>query len=218
MEYKKLNNYIGWAVFLIATYTYVATLEPTTSLWDCGEYITTAYKLEVGHPPGAPLFMMLGRLFTVFAGPESAAYMVNLMSGLSSSFTILFLFWSITMIAKKIMLGYDDGIFFNTKSDVVTKGEEKKTKKTLTDGQKWAVLGSGIIGALAYTFTDSFWFSAVEGEVYAMSSFFTALVVWAILKWEAEVTEQKEDPENEALQAHNPDRWLIFIFLWLVYQ
>jgi hypothetical protein len=216
MEYKKLNNYIGWAVFLIATYTYVATLEPTTSLWDCGEYITTAYKLEVGHPPGAPLFMMLGRLFTVFADPESAAYMVNLMSALSSSFTILFLFWSITMIAKKIMLGADEGIFNFGDSSVkdankLTKGKSN-AKKTLTDGQKWAVLGSGIIGALAYTFTDSFWFSAVEGEVYAMSSFFTALVVWAILKWEAEVTEQEEDPENEELLAHNPDRWLIFIF------
>ena len=101
MDYKKLNNYTGWIVFLIATCTYIATLEPTTSLWDCGEYITTAYKLEVGHPPGAPLFMMLGRLFTVFVGPDSAAYMVNLMSALSSSFTILFLFWSITMIGKK---------------------------------------------------------------------------------------------------------------------
>ena len=220
MEYKKLNNYIGWAVFLIATYTYVATLEPTTSLWDCGEYITTAYKLEVGHPPGAPLFMMLGRLFTVFAGPESAAYMVNLMSALSSSFTILFLFWSITMIAKRIMLGFDESIFSSENAslkEAINKVTENKsnTKKTLTNGQKWAVLGSGIIGALAYTFTDSFWFSAVEGEVYAMSSFFTAIVVWAILKWEAEVTEQEQNPEDEKIQEHNPDRWLILIFFMI---
>ena len=113
MDYKKLNNYTGWIVFLIATAVYVLTLEPTTSLWDCGEYITTAYKLEVGHPPGAPLFMMLGRLFTVFSGPESAAYMVNLMSALSSSFTILFLYWSITMIAKKITLSDDGNLFSN---------------------------------------------------------------------------------------------------------
>ncbi|MGV6860298.1 MAG: protein O-mannosyl-transferase family [Putridiphycobacter sp.] len=213
MEYKKLNNYLGWAVFLIATYTYVATLEPTTSLWDCGEYITTAYKLEVGHPPGAPLFMMLGRLFTVFAGPESAAYMVNLMSALSSSFTILFLFWSITMIAKKIMLGGDMSIF-------KTEAKEKVEKSNvLSDGQKWAVLGSGLIGALAYTFTDSFWFSAVEGEVYAMSSFFTALVVWAILKWDAELGELevlKADNATEAIEdAKNPDRWLILIFFMI---
>ena len=119
MDYKKLNNYIGWAVFLIATLVYVLTLEGTTSLWDCGEYITTAYKLEVGHPPGAPLFMMLGRLFTVFASPDSAAYMVNLMSALSSSFTILFLFWSITMIAKRIILSANDNLF--SKADTTDK-------------------------------------------------------------------------------------------------
>ena len=212
MEYKKLNNYIGWTVFLIATFVYVATLEPTTSLWDCGEYITTAYKLEVGHPPGAPLFMMLGRLFTLFSSPESAAYMVNLMSALSSSFTILFLFWSITMIAKKIMLGRDMSVFGLTTQP---KEELKQNNKTLSSGQKWAILGSGFIGALAYTFTDSFWFSAVEGEVYAMSSFFTALVVWAILKWEEEVTLIEDNPNNEKLNTHNPDRWLILIFFMI---
>jgi len=208
MDYKKLNNYTGWFIFLIATFTYIATLEPTTSLWDCGEYITTAYKLEVGHPPGAPLFMMLGRLFTVFAGPETAAYMVNLMSALSSSFTILFLFWSITMIAKKITLT-DDGKLFS--SDEATKPE----KKSLSKGQMFAIVGSGFIGALAYTFTDSFWFSAVEGEVYAMSSFFTAIVVWAILKWEAELTDQENEPENEDLQSKNVNRWIIFIFFMI---
>ena len=206
MEYKKLNNYLGWAVFLVATLVYVLTLEETTSLWDCGEYITTAYKLEVGHPPGAPLFMMLGRLFTVFAGPESAAYMVNLMSALSSSFTILFLFWSITMIARKIVLSPNDNLFVSTDTSTT----EHRT--SLSIGEKWAVLGSGVIGALAYTFTDSFWFSAVEGEVYAMSSFFTALVVWGILKWEAELTDQKLLPNDAEVQAKNADRWIIFIF------
>ena len=187
MDYKKLNNYTGWLVFLIATLAYIFTLEPTTSLWDCGEYITTAYKLEVGHPPGAPLFMMLGRLFTVFVGPESAAYMVNLMSALSSSFTILFLFWSITMIGKKIRLTTDGNLFSNPLDSL--EGIDKKEKRTkLSKGEMFAVVGSGVVGALAYTFTDSFWFSAVEGEVYAMSSFFTAIVVWAILKWEADST------------------------------
>ena len=205
MEYKKLNNYIGWAVFLVATLVYVLTLEGTTSLWDCGEYITTAYKLEVGHPPGAPLFMMLGRLFTVFAEPDSAAYMVNLMSALSSSFTILFLFWSITMIARKIVLSPNDNLFTVT-------DEKAEYRTVLSVGEKWAVLGSGIIGALAYTFTDSFWFSAVEGEVYAMSSFFTALVVWGILKWEAEINDQALLPDDADVHSKNADRWIVFIF------
>jgi len=215
MDYKKLNNYTGWLVFLIATAVYVLTLEPTTSLWDCGEYITTAYKLEVGHPPGAPLFMMLGRLFTLFTGPESAAYMVNLMSALSSSFTILFLYWSITMIAKKITLGKDQSIF-------ETNVMKEKISTVLSKGQMYAVLGSGIVGALAYTFTDSFWFSAVEGEVYAMSSFFTAIVVWAILKWEAEITDEEDaifegvkKDENEVQYISNPNRWIIFIFFMI---
>jgi len=215
MDYKKLNNYAGWLVFLIATLTYIFTLEPTTSLWDCGEYITTAYKLEVGHPPGAPLFMMLGRLFTVFVGPESAAYMVNLMSALSSSFTILFLFWSITMIAKKITLTADGNLFSNPLDSLegISNKSEKKTK--LSKGEMFAVVGSGIVGALAYTFTDSFWFSAVEGEVYAMSSFFTAIVVWAILKWESELTEQEIEPDNEELQSKNANRWIVFIFFMI---
>jgi len=179
MDYKKLNNIVGWGVFTIATLVYILTLEPTASLWDCGEYITTAHGLQVGHPPGAPLFMMIGRLFASLAPAESAAYMVNMMSGLCSSFSILFLFWSITMIAKKI----------------ATKGGIE-----FSDDKKIAVLGSGIVGALAYTFVDSFWFSAVEGEVYAMSAFFSAIVFWAILKWE----------ENDDTDPRS-DRWIILI-------
>ncbi|MFN3918392.1 MAG: DUF2723 domain-containing protein [Flavobacteriales bacterium] len=193
MSYNKLNNIIGWAVFAVATFTYIATLEPTTSFWDCGEYITTAYKQEVGHPPGAPLFMMLGALFTAFTSPENAAWRINAMSGLSSSFTILFLFWSITMLVKKMV--FNPTAVFTTKFfkpktaalDDFGKTEETSAKAANTEmsiGQIWAILFSGIIGALAYTFTDSFWFSAVEGEVYAMSSLFTAAVFWAILKWE----------------------------------
>lgn len=178
MNYKALNNITGWIVFAIATIVYIMTIEPTTSLWDCGEYITTAARMEVGHPPGAPLFMMIGRLFASLASPEGQAAMVNAMSGVCSSFTILFLFWSITMLARKMAPDYHK----------------------LSTGDTIAILSSGAIGALAYTFTDSFWFSAVEGEVYAMSSFFTAIVFWAILKWET--------------VAHEPhaDRWLILIF------
>ncbi len=179
MNYGKLNNIIGWIVWAIATYVYVETVEPTASFWDCGEFIATAYKLEVGHPPGAPLFMMIGRLFTIFGGSaENAAYMINLLSALSSSFTILFLFWTITAVGKKLTK-YLDGEFDTAK--------------------QIAVIGSGIVGALAYTFSDSFWFSAVEGEVYAMSSLFTALVFWAILKWEA----CADEPGNL--------RWIVFI-------
>src|SRR5688572_25831687 len=203
MDYKRLNTIVGWMVFLFATSVYILTLEPTTSLWDCGEYITTAYKLEVGHPPGAPLFMMLGRLFTIFASPENAAYMVNMMSALSSSFTILFLFWTITMIGKRIVL---------TPSTVF--GAEEKTPKKhvvreLTLAEQWAILGSGLIGAVAYTFSDSFWFSAVEGEVYAMSSFFTAIVIWAIFKWDHELQQQEWYPENAEIQSKNANRWLV---------
>lgn len=154
----------GWLVFAIASLVYFLTIEPTTSWWDCGEYIATAYKLQVGHPPGAPLFQLLGRIFTLFAfGNETkVALMINSMSAISSGFTILFLFWTITHLGKKLVLA---------------KGE-------MTDSKMYMVFGSAFVGALAYTFSDSFWFSAVEGEVYAMSSFFTALVFWVILKWE----------------------------------
>ena len=169
MNYQKINNLCGWAVFAIASITYYLTLEPTVSFWDCGEYISTAFKLEVGHPPGAPLFQLIGRFFSLFAGETSqVAFMINLMSALSSSFTILFLFWSITALSKKLML----------------KGSE------LTQPNIIAIMGSGAVGALAYAFSDSFWFSAVEGEVYAMSSFFTAVTFWAILKWESEAEDK----------------------------
>ncbi|HNW98902.1 MAG TPA: DUF2723 domain-containing protein [Bacteroidales bacterium] len=163
-NYKLLNNIIGWAVFIAASAVYILTSEPTASFWDCGEYIATAYKLQVGHPPGAPMFQLMGRFFSLFAFNDVTlvARMVNTMSALVSGFTILFLFWSITMFSKKVIL---------------KSGE-------MTTAKMYAVFGSGIVGALAYTFSDSFWFSAVEGEVYATSSFFTAIVFWAILKWD----------------------------------
>ncbi len=164
MDFKKANIITGWAVFLAATIVYILTIEPTTSFWDCGEFITTAYKLQVGHPPGAPFFMLLGRMFTFFVPVAEVAYAMNVLSAMSSSFTILFLFWSITHFGHKL---------------AVKGAEVPDTGKII------AVMGSGIVGSLAYTFSDSFWFSAVEGEVYAMSSLFTAAVFWAILKWES---------------------------------
>jgi len=178
-SYKKINTILGWIVFAVASIVYILTAESTASFWDCGEYIATAYKLQVGHPPGAPFFQLIGRFFTLFAFGDTSnvAVMVNMMSALSSSFTILFLFWSLTMLAKKLAL---------------RSGE-------MTEGKMYAVFGSAVVGSLAYTFSDSFWFSAVEGEVYAMSSFFTALVFWAILKWE-----EKADEKHSF-------RWLIFI-------
>lgn len=179
MDFKKLNCISGWVVFALATIVYLLTLEPTASWWDCGEYIATAHKLQVGHPPGAPLFQMIGRFFSLFAfgNVTKVALMVNIMSALCSSFTILFLFWSITLLAKKI---------WNVDGDC-------------NKGNRIAVIGAGIVGAMAYTFTESFWFSAVEGEVYAMSSMFTAITFWAILKWE------------ENASASNSYRWILFI-------
>ncbi|MGM0647725.1 MAG: protein O-mannosyl-transferase family [Bacteroidota bacterium] len=181
MHYQKLNNLIGWAVFIIASLVYILTVEPTASFWDCGEYIATAYKLQVGHPPGAPLFQMIGRFFSLFAFGDlsKVALMVNLMSALASSFSVLFLFWIITYFAKKIITNY--------------------YKSSIGTAEKIMIFGSGAVGALAFTFTDSFWFSAVEGEVYALSSFFTAIVFWAITKWE----NNAEDPHSF--------RWLILI-------
>ena len=187
------------------------TIEPTASLWDCGEYITTSYKLEVGHPPGAPLYMMMGRLFSMFASPENAAMMINLMSALASSFSILFLFWTITMIAKKIAI-YPEVSLFGRKNKVDDIESDTDTKREMTPGYKWAILGSALIGSLAYTFTDTFWFSAVEGEVYAMSSFFTAIVFWAIFKWDAELQDKDDFPDDAIIQTKREDRWLIFIF------
>lgn len=187
MNYKKLNIYLGWLVFFISTAVYFMTIESTVSLWDCGEYITAAHKLEVGHPPGAPLFMLLGRLFSFFADPSDVAVWINRMSALSSSFTILFMFWSITMLAKKMAF---------------------KNSRELSKGQIIAILGSGFIGALAYTFTESFWFSAVEGEVYAMSSLFTAIIFWAMLKWDEEMDAIKH---AELDSTFVPMRWMILI-------
>ncbi|MFH1119942.1 MAG: DUF2723 domain-containing protein [Bacteroidota bacterium] len=177
--YRRINNITGWVVFIIASTVYLLTAEPTTSFWDCGEYIATAFKLQVGHPPGAPLFQMLGRFFSLFAFGNEAnvAFMVNAMSAVSSAFTILFLFWSITHLTRKL----------------VTHGNDLHPGNILT------IAGSGLVGALAYTFSDSFWFSAVEGEVYAMSSFFTAFVFWAMLKW-----------EDAAEQPHSI-RWIVLI-------
>ncbi len=179
-RYTKLNIIFGWIVFAIAAFTYLSTLEPTASFWDCGEFIAAAYKLEVGHPPGAPFFLLVGRLFTLFAGDntQQVALMINALSGLASAFTILFLFWTITHLVKRMSL---------------KKGEEPTLADTIV------ILGSGALGALAYTFSDTFWFSAVEGEVYASSSLFTAVVFWAILKW-----------ENVADKRY-ANRWLILI-------
>ena len=177
--FKKCDRLTGWFAFLFAAVVYLMTIEPTASLWDCAEFIATSYKLEVGHPPGAPLFMMIARFFTMFApSPDKAAVMVNAMSALCSAFTILFLFWTITHMGRRIY----------------TRGG-----RTLSQAQTWTVMGAGLIGAIAYTFTDTFWFSAVEGEVYAMSSLFTAVVVWMMLKWE------------EAADKPGSNRWLILI-------
>ena len=175
-DYNKLNNITGWIIFILATTVYALTVEPTASFWDCGEFIAVSYKLEVPHPPGAPFFLLLGRLFSFLAMGDvtQVAYWINMLSALSSGFTILFLFWSITHLAKKL----------------VTPD---------TEYTNLVVIGSGIIGALVYTFSDSFWFSAVEAEVYGMSSFFTAFVVWAMLKWE-----NIKDPSDE-------NRWMILI-------
>lgn len=181
-EFKRLNNLIGWLVWAIATFTYVSTIEPTASFWDCGEYIACAYKLEVGHPPGAPFFLLIGRFFSLLGGgdPAIAGMMINVMSALCSSFSILFLFWSITRIGIRAY---------------------GKKVSELSKAHHWAILGAGAVGGLAYTFSDSFWFSAVEGEVYAMSSLFTAIVFWAILKWD------EEDTENPVAAM----RWLVLI-------
>ena len=164
-NYRLINNISGWAVFLLAAITYLSTMESTASLWDCGEFIASAFKLEVGHPPGNPVFMIMARFFTLFAGGDltKVAIMVNAMSALASAFTILLLFWTITHLAKKIIL---------------------QNENQYTSGRIIAVISAGMVGAVAYTFSDSFWFSAVEGEVYATSSLFTALVFWAILRWE----------------------------------
>lgn len=178
--FRKLNNYSGWFVFAIAAIVYFICVEPTASFWDCGEYIACSYGIETGHPPGAPFFLIIAKVFSLFSfgNNELVAPLINIMSATASAFTILFLFWSITHLARKVLL---------------------KTEEDFASEKKWLVLGAGAIGALSYAFTDSFWFSAEEGEVYALSSFFTAVVFWAMLKW--------EDVYGEA----HADRWLVFI-------
>ncbi|RED99565.1 glycosyltransferase family 117 protein [Marinoscillum furvescens] len=180
MGYQKTNVIVGWITFLISLVVYVMTIEPTASFWDCGEFIACSYKLEVPHPPGAPFFLLIGRIFSMFAAGdvESVAYWVTMVSVLSSAFSILFLFWSITHLVKRVLK--------------IKKGEESLEQTIL-------IMGAGIVGALSCTFSDSFWFSAVEAEVYGMSAFFTAFVFWAILKW--------ENIENES----DRNKWIILI-------
>lgn len=180
-SFKLINNIVGWVVFAIATFVYVATMEPTASFWDCGEFIAVSYKLMVPHPPGAPLFLLIGRLFSMLAGGDlqQVAYWVNMTSALSSSFTVLFLFWTITLLARRIVVG--------------------GYKDEMSGMQLFSIMAAGVVGGLAYTFSDSAWFSAVEAEVYAMSSLFTALVVWAMVKWDAIA----DEPDS--------DRWILLI-------
>ncbi|SOE19634.1 Chromate transport protein ChrA [Spirosomataceae bacterium TFI 002] len=180
MDFKKTNTIVGWVAFLIALITYTLTVEPTASFWDCGEFIACAYKLQVPHPAGAPFFLLLGRIASLFAfgNVENVAYMINMLSVISSAFTILFMFWTISLLGRKAL---------------------GKSADELDNSQKILILGASLVGAMAYTFSDSFWFSAVEAEVYGMSSFFTAIVIWAVLKWEL--------IEDEAAA----NKWLIFI-------
>ncbi|HEX6891452.1 MAG TPA: DUF2723 domain-containing protein, partial [Chryseolinea sp.] len=182
MNFQKLNNIAGWAVFGVALVTYWLTMEETASYWDCGEFIAVSYKLEVPHPPGAPLFLLIGRMFSflAFGDVSKVAYWINFSSVLASAFAALFLFWSIVLFGRKLMK--------------ISKPEE------LTEDKIWVLIGAGLVGSLAYTFSESAWFSAVEAEVYAMSSFFTAFVVWAMLKWDVIEDESKAN------------RWLLLIF------
>jgi hypothetical protein len=182
-HYKLINNSLGWIIGIFASIIYIVTAEPTVSWWDCGEYIATSYKLLVGHPPGAPTFQILGSVFSLFAGGDvtKVAFATNTMSAIASGMTIMFLFWTITLLGKKLL----------------------KSSGEITTTRQIALFGAGIVGALTYTFSDTFWFSAVEGEVYALSSFFTALVFWCILKWEEEYDNRYENI--------NPHRWLVLI-------
>ena len=183
-QYRLVDNVVGWLTFLIAAFVYCSTIEPTASFWDCPEFITTGYRLEVGHPPGAPFFMLTANLFSQFASdPTQVAYWVNTMSALLSATCILFLFWSITHLTRRLLV-----------SDA-----EWKSGQNIALSRLIAIEASGLVGALIYTFSDTFWFSAVEGEVYAYSSAFTAVVFWLILKW-----------EDHADEAHS-DRWLVLI-------
>ena len=189
MNFKRINNIAGWLVCLVACSVYIMTMEATGSLWDCGEFASSAYKLQIPHSPGAPLFVLIGRLFMAPFDAQHAATGINLMSALASGFTILFLFWTITHFAKKLV----------AKNNIVP-----STQQTIS------IIAAGIVGALAYTFSDSFWYSAVEGEVYSLSSFFTALLFWGILKWEQSATAEEE----EGIKGHftKADIWIILVF------
>jgi len=202
MNYRKINNVTGWAVFGIATIVYFMTMERSGSLWDCGEFASCCHKLGIPHPPGAPLFTLVGRIFAIIGQPLGMGPVggINLMSALASSFTILFLFWTITHFARKIIL---------RKSGTEWTGNTNE----ISQKDSIIIMLSGAVGALAYTFSDSFWFSAVEAEVYAMSSLCTAVVFWAILKWE-------DHPGNLTGPANvngrnQADKWLIFIFFMM---
>src|ERR1700760_4488544 len=180
MEYKKINNLLGWLCFVIASITYISTLEPSVSFWDCGEFISCAYRLQVGHQPGYPLFAMLGKFFSLFSmgNTTKVPYFTNMGSALASGATIMFLFWTITALAKKL----------------VTSNNDEEAKSNI-----YLIMGAGLVGALAFAYTDTFWFSAVETIVFAWSALCTAIVFWAILKWDAHADEP------------GADRWIIFI-------
>lgn len=192
MNFRKVNNITGWVICIIASLVYILTTEKSGSLWDTGEFIAAAYKIQMPHPPGAPLFVLLGRFFIILFGdnPMTAAKAVNIMNALASGFTILFLFWTITHFARKLMVGL---------------------REEPTVQQLYTIMGAGVVGALAFTFSDSFWYSAVEGEVYALSSFFTALAFWAMLKWE----HADEAAGTDRLLRMRADRWIVFIFFMM---
>ena len=180
MHYKKINNLLGWFCFAIATATYILTLEPSVSFWDCGEFISCAYRLQVSHEPGYPLFAMLGKAFSLLSLGNNAKvpYYTNMMSAVASGATIMFLFWTITALAKKLM---------------------QKRSEIAEQSKLILIMGSGLTGALAFTYTDTFWFSAVETIVFAVSSLCTSIVFWAILKWEATADEP------------GADKWIVLI-------
>jgi len=192
MNFRKVNNITGWVVGIIACAVYFFSREATGSFWDCGEFVSSAYKLQLPHPPGAPLFVLVGRFFIILFGnsPTTAAHAVNMMSAFASGFTILLLFWTITHFARKMF---------------VTVGEEMTQQQLIT------VMSAGVVGAMAYCFSDSFWFSAVEGEVYGLSSFFTAITFWGMLKWE----HADERAGNDLAARSRADRWIIFIFFMM---
>ena len=189
MNFKRINDITGWVICIIACSVYILTMEKNGSLWDCGEFASSAYKLQIPHSPGAPFFVLIGRLFMAPFGPANAATGINLMSALASGFTILFLFWTITHLAKKLFI---------------------KTNQVISNGNMIAIIAAGVVGALAYTFSDTFWYDAVEGEVYALSSFFTALIFWLMLKWENEVTAE----HVAGIKGHftKADRYIVVIF------